>query len=395
MKMFQIYPYDADNDIMGQRKKAAVFSAILLVTSVLLLTLIGPHWGIDFQGGTEVIVQFEEPVDEEDVREAAAKYLGDPLIQRFGAEEDNSFIIQTADVAVVDESGSRLIAEELEALGDHERTDLIPEQPDRMEVRYTAAKTVEELEAAVAVAGVEDVTIETRGQAEEHWYSLRFQDLSRVIREGFKTEFGDAFDERSGLQRLESVGPRAGQQLRNDGMLAMIVALGAILLYIWFRFDIRYSPGAVAALSHDILICLGLFVIFEIEISLPIVAALLTIIGYSLNDTIVVFDRIRENLDAAGQMPIIDVVNEAINQTMSRTLITSLTTFGAVSAIAFFATGLIQDFALALMIGVAVGTYSSIFVASPVMLKMDAYLKERQKAQELLDKSEPEPADEV
>jgi preprotein translocase subunit SecF len=388
MKMFQIYPYDATNNIMGKRRIAAIFSAILIAASLLLLAVIGPSWGIDFRGGTEVIVQFEEPVDDEAVRQAAERFLGDPLVQRFGAADQNSFIIQTADVAVVDETGGQLIAEELEGLGDHERTDIIPEQPDRMEVRYTAEKTIEEIEAAVAAAGVADVTVETRGQAGEHWYSLRFQDLSRVIRDGFSEEFGDAFDPSGGLQRLESVGPRAGEQLRNDGMLAMIVALGAILLYIWFRFDMRYSPGAVAALTHDIIIALGFFVIFGIEISLPIVAALLTIIGYSLNDTIVVFDRIRENLDSSGDKPIVDVVNEAINQTMSRTLITSLTTFGAVTTIAVVATGLIQDFALALMIGVAIGTYSSIFVASPVMLKMDGYLKERRQAQELLDQTE-------
>lgn len=388
MKMFQVYPYDATNDIIGKRRLTTIMSATFLVVSALLLIFVGPSWGIDFRGGTEVIVEFEESVDDEAVREAAATYLNDPVVQRFGSADDNSFIIQTADVAVVDEAGGQLIAEELEGLGDHERTDIIPEQPDRMEVRYTAEKTPEELQAAVAAAGVMDVSIESRGQAAEHWYSLQFEDLSRVIRDGFSEEFGDAFDQGSGLQRLESVGPRAGEQLRNDGMLAMIVALGAILIYIWFRFDIRYSPGAVSALAHDILIALGLFVILDIEISLPIVAALLTIIGYSLNDTIVVFDRIRENLDSSGDTPIEDVVNEALNQTMSRTFITSLTTFVAVTVIAVVATGLIQDFASALMIGVAVGTYSSIFVASPIMLRMDAYLKERKKAEDLLAESE-------
>ncbi len=392
MKMFQVYPYDANRNIMGQRKYTKWVSAFFLIGSILLLALIGPRWGIDFQGGTEVILKFEETVSDDDVRSAAEDIdLEAPLVQRFGSVEDNQFMVQTRDVAVVSDQHYELIMEGLEALGDHQETYPIEEQPDRMEVRYTAEKSHDDIRQVIVDAGLEQVDIEERGQRDEHWYALTFQDLQRHIRAGFSEHFEDAFDERSGVQRLESVGPRAGEQLRNDGMLAMIIALIAILIYIWFRFDIRYSPGAVAALAHDITIALGIFIVLDIEFSLPIVAALLTIIGYSLNDTIVVFDRIRENLDFAGDREVVDVANEAINQTMSRTLITSLTTFGAVFCIALLATGLIQDFAMALMVGIAVGTYSSIFVASPVMLKMDAYLKERQRTQALLDKQDEEP----
>lgn len=389
MKMWQIYPYDANNDIMGKRKYTKWLSAIFLVASILLLAFVGPRWGIDFQGGTEVILKFEETVGDDEVREAAeAIDLAAPLVQRFGRVEDNQFMVQTRDVAIVDDEDYERIMEHLEALGDHQQTDPIDEQPDRMEVRYTAEKSHDEIREALIAAGLEHVDIQDRGQREEYWYALTFQDLQRHIRSGFSEHFGDSFDERSGVQRLESVGPRAGEQLRNDGMLAMIIALLAILIYIWFRFDIRYSPGAVAALAHDITIALGIFIILDIEFSLPIVAALLTIIGYSLNDTIVVFDRIRENLDFAGDKSVTEVANEAINQTMSRTLITSLTTFGAVLMIALIATGLIEDFAMALMVGIVVGTYSSIFVASPVMLKMDAYLKERQETAALLEEEE-------
>ena len=385
MKMFQIYPYDANRDILGQRSKTKWVSAALLLMSVVLLFTVGPRWGIDFQGGTEVILKFEDTVGDDEVRAAAeAIDLEAPLVQRFGRADENQFMVQTRAVAVVSSEHYERIIEGLEALGDHDRTFEMVEQPDRMEVRYTAPKTHDELRQIVVDAGLEQVDIEDRGQRGEYWYSLTFQDLHRHIRTGFAEHFPDRFNESGGIQRLESVGPRAGEQLRNDGAVAMIVALLAILIYIWFRFDIRYSPGAVAALAHDITICLALFIILDIEFSLPIVAALLTIIGYSLNDTIVVFDRIRENLDFAGERDIEEVANEAINQTMSRTLITSLTTFGAVFFIAVIATGLIQDFAMALMVGIAVGTYSSIFVASPVMLKMDAYLKERQRTQALL-----------
>lgn len=393
MKMFQIYPYDANKDILGKRKITTIISAVLIVLSLLLVATIGPRWGIDFQGGTEMILHFNEDVTDEQVREAAqAVGLSDATVQRFGAASERRFLVQTQDVSVVDETRVGMIRQELEALGDLQWAEWSEEQPDRMDLLFDEHKDVSAIEAAVLSAGLNRVDIEEVGQAAEARYTLRFQDLQNIIRTGFAAHFDGAFNASGGLERLETVGPRAGEQLRNDGMWAMIIALLSILVYIWFRFDIRYSPGAVAALTHDLIITLGFFVAFQIEISLPIVAALLTIIGYSLNDTIVVFDRIRENLESAGTRSVEDVANEAINQTMSRTLVTSLTTFVAVLAIAVFATGLIQNFAIALMVGIAVGTYSSIFVATPVMLKMDAYLKERKKAEALL---EQEPAEVV
>ncbi len=389
MKMLQIYPYDANRNILGQRSKTKWISAFLCIASLILLIVPGPRFGIDFQGGTEMILHFNDTVTDEQVREAAYSIgLEDATVQRFGSAAERRFLVQTQDVSVVDEVRVSMIESELQGLGDLEWAEWNPEQPDRMDLLFTVHKEISDIEAAILAAGLQQVEIEETGQAAEPRYLLRFQDLQQIIRSGFGEYFGDAFSESGGLERLETVGPRAGEQLRNQGIWAMIVALFFILAYIWVRFDARYSPGAVAALSHDILISLGLFVVIGIEISLPIVAALLTIIGYSLNDTIVVFDRIRENLESAGTRKIEEVANEAINQTMSRTLVTSATTFMAVFCIAWLATGLIQDFAMALMVGIVVGTYSSIFVATPVMLKMDAYLKERRKAQELLDKAD-------
>lgn len=393
MKMWQVFPYDSKYDILGKRKFTAILSVILIIGSILLLLGPGPKWGIDFQGGTEMILRFNEEISDEEVREAAQEIgLEDALVQRFGAAGENRFLIQTQDVSVVDEMRVTEIREQLELLGDLEYADWTAEQPDRMDLLFGQDKTEEEITEAVLAAGLQQVDVEVGGRADEARYTLRFQDLQNIIRSGFARNFPEAFNPDGGLERLETVGPRAGEQLRNDGIVAMIIALLAILIYIWFRFDIRYSPGAVAALSHDIVIALGLFVVLDIEISLPIVAALLTIIGYSLNDTIVVFDRIRENLDSAGSRTVEDVANEAINQTMSRTLITSFTTLMAVTTIAVVATGLIQDFAMALMIGIVVGTYSSIFVATPVMLKMDKYLQERKEADKLLESEAPEGA---
>jgi preprotein translocase subunit SecF len=162
---------------------------------------------------------------------------------------------------------------------------------------------------------------------------------------------------------------------------AILLSLVCILIYIAFRFDLRYAPGAIVALFHDVMITLGVFVILQEEISLPILAALLTIVGYSLNDTIVNFDRIRENINLGdGRESMLDLVNRSLNECLSRTILTSVTTLIAVIVIYFVGGGLIQSFALAMIIGVIVGTYSSIFVASPIMVLTANYFAQRDRS---------------
>jgi preprotein translocase subunit SecF len=157
----------------------------------------------------------------------------------------------------------------------------------------------------------------------------------------------------------------------------MLYALIGILIYIALRFDFRYSPGAVLALVHDTIITMGVFALLQIKFTQPIIAALLTVIGYSLNDTIVVYDRIRENVARFKTKNLVDVINLSINETLSRTILTSLTTLLVVVSIVILGGGLIQDFAVALLVGILVGTYSSICVASPLVTVLDAYFKKR------------------
>ena len=175
----------------------------------------------------------------------------------------------------------------------------------------------------------------------------------------------ESFDDVT-IRRVESVGPRVGDELKAKAMKAVLFALGAILLYTWFRFQWRFGVGAVVALLHDILIVLGAFVITQKEISLPVVAAVLTVAGYSINDSIVIFDRIRENMRKFQKMELAEVFNTSMNQTLSRTLLTSGTTLFVVLSIYLFGGEIINDFAFALVLGVLVGTYSSVFVAAPV-----------------------------
>lgn len=172
------------------------------------------------------------------------------------------------------------------------------------------------------------------------------------------------------MRRVEFVGPQVGGELKEDGGLAMLAALAMIMLYVAMRFQMRFSVGAIAALIHDVLITLGIFSITHFDFDLTVLAALLAVIGYSLNDTIVVFDRVRENFRKIREATPVEVFNVSLNQTLSRTIITSLTTLLVLIALFIFGGEIIHSFATALIIGVLIGTYSSIFVASPVTLKL-------------------------
>jgi preprotein translocase subunit SecF len=190
------------------------------------------------------------------------------------------------------------------------------------------------------------------------------------------------------VSRFEKVGATAGKQLRNKGILAVIYALIFILLYIALRFDPRYSPGAILALFHDVSITLGIFCLMGREFNLPIIAVLLAIVGYLLNDIIVVYDRIRENQDnSKANQKLSSIINVSINDCLSRTILTSVTTFLAVLAIFFFGGGIIENFAFAMLIGVIVGTYSSIYIASPLVLMMDQWLEQREAQKTQIEKA--------
>lgn len=183
-----------------------------------------------------------------------------------------------------------------------------------------------------------------------------------------------------GIERVETVGSAVGEQMRNQGILAVLYALIGILLYVTFRFDLRFSPGAIIALFHDLSITVGIFVITGVEFNLPIIAALLAILGYSINDTIVVYDRIRESTKMGLAPTLYETINISVSETISRTTLTSATTFISVLAIYILGSGMTQNFAFAMMVGIIVGTYSSIYIASPFALFMDRFLKSREKA---------------
>lgn len=200
------------------------------------------------------------------------------------------------------------------------------------------------------------------------------EDLSENVSTALESRFGeDNFQ----VRRVEMVGPQVGQELRKKGLLAIAYAMIGILIYITWRFEFRFALGAIIALFHDVLITLGVFSLFNREIDLPIIAAFLAIIGYSLNDTIIVYDRIRENRGRHHEENFTTVVNRSINETLSRTVLTSGTSLLVVLSLFFLGGGVIHNFAFALLIGILVGTYSSIFVASPMLVFWEDYKKSR------------------
>ena len=186
------------------------------------------------------------------------------------------------------------------------------------------------------------------------------------LKNELKKDLGNSFN----FRRVESVGPKVSSELLKSGILAILLSLGSMLIYIWIRFEWQFSLGAIAAIFHDVIITLGFFSILNLEINLSIVAAVLTIVGYSMNDTVVIFDRVRENLKKFSDIKIFDLTNISINETLSRTIITSATTLLALLSIFIFGGEILKGFSFAMILGVIIGTYSSIYIANPILVML-------------------------
>ena len=320
---FEIVPSGTNIDFLGRRHLCLAISLALIGLGVAaVFARGGVPMGIDFVGGTEIQVLFDEGVD---AREAAIRDVAreagflDATVVRFGDEGSSEFLIRF--------------------------------KADR------ARAAVDELDEAGAGSEIE---APVDGLAS----NTRIIELEKAIREGVG-EFTE--------QRVEFVGPRVGAELRSDGLSALFYSALAILAYVTFRFNARFAPGAVVAVVHDLAITSGLLVMMGVEFDLRILAAMLAILGYSLNDTIIIYDRIRENMEIHTKADLVELLNTSVNQTLSRTVLTSITTLLALLALYFLGGDVIRPFAFAMLIGVLVGTYSSIFIASPLLL----FLEER------------------
>ena len=302
-------------DFLGQQKSAFVLSIVLIVCSIASLGIRGLNLGIDFTGGTLVELAYERSVNPSDIRTTLNNAgIEDGVVQYFGTSKDILIRLPVDPDQATAEQSSTVVGALRDEVGEQ-----LAESPEGG------------LQQCVSPAGaVSDCQIQMR--------------------------------------RVEFVGPQVGGELTEKGGLAMLYALIGILIYVAIRFEWRFAVGSVVALIHDVLITLGIFSFLAIEFSLPVLAAILAVIGYSLNDTIVVFDRIRENFRKMRKGQSIEIMNRSINQTLPRTILTSLTTLLVVVTLIVAGGEIIKGFAIALLIGVIVGTYSSIFVASPTVL---------------------------
>jgi preprotein translocase subunit SecF len=215
-----------------------------------------------------------------------------------------------------------------------------------------------------------DVNIKKFGNDDDYLIKIEKKDTTNNLIETIKKDLSLSIGDTFNFRRVENVGPKVSSELLKSGIIAIALSLAAMLFYIWIRFEWQFSLGAILALFHDVIITLGLFSLFNLEINLSIVAAVLTIVGYSMNDTVVIFDRVRENLRKFSDIKINELTNTSINETLSRTIITSVTTLLALVSIYLFGGEILKGFSLAMIMGVVFGTYSSIYIANPILVKL-------------------------
>ncbi len=337
----QLIKSDINIDFLGKQKIAFVFSAILIIASIIgLIVHKGPNYGIDFSGGTLIQVKFTQNISIAQVRDSLTGLeLQDLSVQDFGEPEDHEFLIRTASSETLNKGLAQAVSAAIQ-----KDTGVTPEIR-RMEM--VGPQVGDELKKQALLAifySLLFITIYISGRFELKWI------LSGVTAGALMTAvyFLSVF---------------------NVSMPVLITGALVVSLALFWRLRLKFAMGALIALIHDVFITVGIFSILNLDFSLPIIAALLTIIGYSLNDTIIVFDRIRENIKGeSSKSALPGLFNKSINQTLSRTILTSVTTLIVLFALFFLGGDIIHNFAFAMIIGVLIGTYSSIFVASPVVL---------------------------
>jgi len=337
----QLIKPDINIDFLGKQKIAYAFSLILIIVSIgSLIIHKGPNYGIDFVGGTLVQIKFSQKVAVSDIRNGLSDIgLKDTSVQGFGQIEDNEYLIRTSSSETMADNLAQVIAKGIEVT-----TGTLPEIRRVEMVGPQVGKDLKNKALLAIFYSLLFITIYISGRFELKWML-------------------------SGVTAGALMAAVYFLSIFNVSMPFLIAAALVVTLAVFWTLKLKYAMGAIVALIHDVLITVGIFSILNLDFSLPIIAALLTIIGYSLNDTIIVFDRIRENVQGAeAKEALPQLFNKSINETMSRTILTSLTTLIVLSALFFLGGEIIHNFAFAMIVGVVIGTYSSVFVASPVVL---------------------------
>lgn len=393
-KTFDIVPHGTKFDFVGKRHIAVVLSLVANLAVILwcIPAIHGLNMGVDFAGGTEMEVKFQDTVDPADIRKSVEE-LGfrGASVQTYGPLEENTFLIRVERIAMMSEADVGRVVEAVKAKLPVETWSFNPEIGDKIDFQFkppaagTAAKppSPDEVRAAVEGAGVKvrDVREEQGLSAGTRSFAVITQGINEKVERGLVEKFGVAKPE---VRRVEYVGPAVGRELRNQGFKAILYAMGLIVIYVGLRFDFRFSPGVVIAIVHDAVVTLGYFAFSGREFNLTSIAVILTVIGYSVNDTVVVYDRIRENQGKYRGKSLADIVNLSINEVLGRTFLTSFATALSLVGLLVYGVGTIFDFSMAMIVGITSGTYSTWFIAAP----MTIWLEERAAKK----KAQPAPA---
>ncbi len=369
-------------DFMRHRGWVVPASLCLVVASIVSLFVPGPNYGIDFAGGTELQLQFQGDITSGELRDTLADmgHRGADVVSVEGSA--NEYMIRVREVSALGEEQVTSIQAALEsALGQDDAGESILSElkvspgGDKVSMRLLRPADLDNLKSALETAGVRVRGVNAFGGSDDHRYEAHLFGVGDELVQSLQETLGERGPEAP--RRIEWVGPKAGQQLRDAAIKSLLYAIAFIMVYVAFRFDLRFAPGGVLAMFHDAVITLGIYVLVQKEVNLTTVAALLTILGYSINDTIVVYDRIRENMVRLSDKSLRELINISTSQMLSRTIVTSGTTLASVSMFFIWGTAVIKDISFALFIGILIGTYSSIYIAAPVTEWMDNQLFNR------------------
>jgi preprotein translocase subunit SecF len=370
-------------DFMRMRKYWIFLSIALSVVSLVLLYIPGPNYGTDFRGGTEIEVAFKKAVDGGQIRHAIAtsgQFSEPDVVQVQTKDNTSQFLIRVQEISTVDDATKEMLKKVLclGIEGDDETT--CPKNAratevkfsaggDKLGVRYDSEPDLEKIKAQVTTVPNVKLRVSDKNpqvvNKRDHRVEIQLQSKGDQLMDVLRDKLGSEIVPDHAL-RVEWVGPKAGKQLRDSARNAVALSIVFIMIYLAFRFDLRFAPGVVLACLHDALVVLGAFVVTHREVTLSTIAVVLTIVGYSMNDTVVVYDRIRENLGKYRGRSFGDIINMSVSETLSRTILTSGATMLSVLAFFIWGTGVIKDFAFGMVVGIVAGTYSSIYVAAPL-----------------------------
>ncbi len=358
-------------DFLKYRRVCAILSLILVGGSLISLVYPGPNFGIDFKGGTELELAFKGNVSPAELRKVVMELGYDRPEVVEVAGHKHRFIVRIQEVSSLPAQQVKAIEKRVgQALGAVKLENLkVSPGGDKISLRLSDTADPALIQNALEQAGANVRAVSPFGRQEDHRYEAVLVGVGDEVVHGLQDKLGVRGPETA--LRVEWVGPKAGEQLRDAAIKAMLYAMAFIMLYVAFRFDLRFAPGGVVALFHDAVIVLGCYVLLQKEFTLATVAAILTVIGYSINDTIVIYDRIRENMQRMRDVGLAELINISTTQTMSRTIITSSVTMLSILGFFIWGTPVIKDIVFGLFVGFLSGVYSTIYIAAPLTEWMD------------------------